>query len=125
MPDRRRTPAFRLVAGMQDPVDAVRSTTSGRRRTVGPSSDERCRNLTLAPVAARVPPVAGEIGENSRSPGFDDQVMKWFDDRITTWFDDRGLSYPGPDLEHLGLLHRSVPELGARQDTHRVRHRAA
>ncbi|WP_415924026.1 hypothetical protein [Streptomyces sp. ID05-47C] len=61
--------------------------------------------------------MAGEIGENSRSPGFDDQVM--------TWFDDRGLSYPGPDLEHLGLLHRSVPELGARQDTHRVRHRAA
>ncbi|MEV5493181.1 hypothetical protein AB0L47_35295 [Streptomyces bobili] len=39
-----------------------------------------------------------------------------------TWFDDRGLSYPGPDLEHLGLLHRPVSEVGARQDTHRVRH---
>ncbi|WP_438272465.1 hypothetical protein [Streptomyces bobili] len=105
-------PGVRLVAGMQDPAEAIRSTPYGR-----PSSDERCRNRTLAPVAARVPPVAGEIGENSRSPGFDDQVM--------TWFDDRGLSYPGPDPEHLGLLHRSVPELGARQDTHRVRHRAA
>jgi hypothetical protein len=48
---------------------------------------ESCWNSTLAPVAARVPPVAGEIGENTCSHGFVDRVMKWFD--------DRGLSYPG------------------------------
>ncbi|GGQ84419.1 cellulase family glycosylhydrolase [Streptomyces asoensis] len=46
-----------------------------------------CWNSTLAPVAAQVPLVAGEIGENTCSHGFVDQVMKWFD--------DRGLSYLG------------------------------
>lgn len=50
-------------------------------------STESCWNSTLAPVAAQVPLVAGEIGENTCSHGFVDQVMKWFD--------DRGLSYLG------------------------------
>ncbi|MEU6357315.1 cellulase family glycosylhydrolase [Streptomyces sp. NPDC047072] len=50
-------------------------------------SNESCWNSTLAPVAAQVPLVAGEIGENTCSHGFVDQVMKWFD--------DRGLSYLG------------------------------
>lgn len=46
-----------------------------------------CWNSTLAPLAAQVPLVAGEIGENTCSHGFVDQVMQWFD--------DRGLSYLG------------------------------
>ncbi len=50
-------------------------------------SNESCWNSTLAPVAAQVPLVAGEIGENTCSRGFIDQVMKWFD--------ARGLSYLG------------------------------
>lgn len=50
-------------------------------------ADVGCWNSTLAPVAARVPLVAGEIGENTCSHGFVDQVMKWFD--------DHGLSYLG------------------------------
>ncbi|MGX4688859.1 cellulase family glycosylhydrolase [Streptomyces sp. JNUCC 63] len=44
-------------------------------------SSESCWNSTLAPVAAQVPLVAGEIGENTCSHGFVDKVMKWFDDR--------------------------------------------
>ncbi|MER6273348.1 cellulose binding domain-containing protein [Streptomyces sp900105755] len=48
---------------------------------------ESCWNSTLAPVAAQVPLVAGEIGENTCSHAFVDQVMKWFD--------DHGLSYLG------------------------------
>ncbi|MDH6486069.1 cellulose binding domain-containing protein [Streptomyces sp. SAI-127] len=50
-------------------------------------ANESCWNSTLAPVAAQVPLVAGEIGENTCAHGFVDQVMKWFD--------DRGLSYLG------------------------------
>ncbi|MEU2616649.1 cellulase family glycosylhydrolase [Streptomyces sp. NPDC007157] len=50
-------------------------------------ASESCWNSTLAPVAAQVPLVAGEIGENTCSHAFVDQVMKWFD--------DRGLSYLG------------------------------
>ncbi|MGW2619145.1 cellulase family glycosylhydrolase [Streptomyces sp. NPDC001500] len=50
-------------------------------------ADAGCWNSTLAPVADRVPLVAGEIGENTCSHGFVDQVMKWFD--------DHGLSYLG------------------------------
>ncbi|MEU9442684.1 cellulose binding domain-containing protein [Streptomyces sp. NPDC048304] len=42
---------------------------------------ESCWNSTLAPVAAQVPLVAGEIGENTCAHSFVDQVMKWFDDR--------------------------------------------
>ncbi|MFG2603027.1 cellulose binding domain-containing protein [Streptomyces sp. NPDC048514] len=42
---------------------------------------ESCWDTTLAPVAAQVPLVAGEIGENTCSHGFADRVMKWFDDR--------------------------------------------
>ncbi|WP_282797966.1 cellulase family glycosylhydrolase [Streptomyces sp. CC224B] len=50
-------------------------------------ADEACWNRTLAPVAARVPLVAGEIGENTCAHGFVDRVM--------AWFDARGLSYLG------------------------------
>ena len=50
-------------------------------------ANESCWDSTLAPVAAQVPLVAGEIGENTCAHGFVDQVMKWFD--------DRGLSYLG------------------------------
>ncbi|MEN8651949.1 cellulase family glycosylhydrolase [Streptomyces sp. 21So2-11] len=50
-------------------------------------SNESCWEATLAPVAAKVPLVAGEIGENTCAHGFIDRVMKWFD--------DRGLSYLG------------------------------
>ncbi|MFI8067383.1 cellulase family glycosylhydrolase [Streptomyces sp. NPDC086033] len=50
-------------------------------------ADESCWNSTLAPVAAQVPLVAGEIGENTCAHGFIDQVMKWFD--------SHGLSYLG------------------------------
>ena len=44
-------------------------------------ASESCWNSTLAPVAAQVPLIAGEVGENTCSHGFTDQVMKWFDDR--------------------------------------------
>ncbi|MFG2126374.1 cellulase family glycosylhydrolase [Streptomyces sp. NPDC048751] len=50
-------------------------------------SNESCWSSTLAPVAAQVPLVAGEIGENTCAHSFIDRVMKWFD--------DRGLSYLG------------------------------
>ena len=50
-------------------------------------SSASCWNSTLSPVAAQVPLVAGEIGENTCSHAFVDTVMKWFD--------DRGLSYLG------------------------------
>ncbi|MEW2515297.1 cellulose binding domain-containing protein [Streptomyces sp. NPDC046870] len=43
-------------------------------------ASESCWNSTLAPVAAQVPLVAGEIGENTCSHGFTDRVVKWFDD---------------------------------------------
>ncbi|MGW2824986.1 cellulose binding domain-containing protein [Streptomyces sp. NPDC001443] len=50
-------------------------------------ASESCWNSTLAPVAAQVPLVAGEIGENTCSHAFVDQVMNWFD--------AHGLSYLG------------------------------
>ncbi|MFF4358861.1 cellulase family glycosylhydrolase [Streptomyces sp. NPDC001604] len=108
------------VAGMQDLVDAVRSTGAknvvmagglaysndlGEWLTYRPAdptgnlvaayhvynfntcANESCWNSTLAPVAAQVPLMAGEIGENTCSHSFVDRVMKWFD--------DRGLSYLG------------------------------
>ncbi|MGW2425122.1 cellulose binding domain-containing protein [Streptomyces sp. NPDC001709] len=50
-------------------------------------STQSCWNSTLAPVAAQVPMIAGEIGENTCSHAFVDQVMKWLD--------DHGLSYLG------------------------------
>ncbi|WP_078884110.1 cellulose binding domain-containing protein [Streptomyces sp. NRRL S-340] len=43
-------------------------------------ASESCWDSTLTPVAAQVPLVAGEIGENTCSHGFVDRVMKWFDD---------------------------------------------
>lgn len=50
-------------------------------------ANQSCWDSTLAPLAAQVPLVAGEIGENTCTHGFVDQVMKWFD--------DHGLSYLG------------------------------
>ncbi|MFF7177106.1 cellulase family glycosylhydrolase [Streptomyces sp. NPDC008121] len=46
---------------------------------------EACWDGALAPVAARVPLVAGEIGENTCGHGFIDRVMKWFDDRSLSY----------------------------------------
>ncbi len=48
-------------------------------------SSESCWDSTLAPVAARVPLVAGEIGENTCAHAFIDRVMKWFDDRSLSY----------------------------------------
>ncbi|MFI5866058.1 cellulase family glycosylhydrolase [Streptomyces sp. NPDC051546] len=48
-------------------------------------SNEACWDSTLAPVAARVPLVAGEIGENTCTHAFVDRVMKWFDDRSLSY----------------------------------------
>lgn len=44
-----------------------------------------CWNATLAPVAAKVPLVAGEIGENTCSHGFIDTVMKWLDEHQASY----------------------------------------
>jgi hypothetical protein len=43
-------------------------------------NNESCWDAQLAPVAAQLPLVAGEIGENTCSHSFIDRVMKWFDD---------------------------------------------
>ncbi|WP_030740607.1 cellulose binding domain-containing protein [Streptomyces sp. NRRL F-5135] len=50
-------------------------------------ASESCWNEQLAPVAAQVPFVAGEIGENTCSHGYIDRVM--------AWLDARGASYLG------------------------------
>ncbi|MDJ0386191.1 cellulase family glycosylhydrolase [Streptomyces sp. G-G2] len=42
-------------------------------------ASEACWDSTLAPVAARVPLVAGEIGENTCGHAFIDRVMAWSD----------------------------------------------
>ncbi|TPQ16283.1 cellulase family glycosylhydrolase [Streptomyces sporangiiformans] len=44
-------------------------------------ANESCWGSTLAPVAAQVPLVAGEIGENTCAHSFIDRVMAWFDER--------------------------------------------
>lgn len=44
-------------------------------------SNESCWDSTLGPVAAQVPLVAGEIGENTCAHSFIDRVMAWFDER--------------------------------------------
>ncbi|WP_237330138.1 glycoside hydrolase family 5 protein [Streptomyces sp. BA2] len=44
-----------------------------------------CWDATLAPVAAKVPLVAGEIGENTCSHGFIDTVMKWLDEHQASY----------------------------------------
>ncbi|MGW3727486.1 cellulase family glycosylhydrolase [Streptomyces sp. NPDC000851] len=44
-------------------------------------ANESCWDSTLAPVAAQVPLVAGEIGENTCAHSFIDRVMAWFDAR--------------------------------------------
>ncbi|MFI8931194.1 glycoside hydrolase family 5 protein [Streptomyces sp. NPDC053474] len=48
-------------------------------------ANDDCWNRTLAPVAAKVPLVAGEIGENTCAHAFIDRVMKWFDDRALSY----------------------------------------
>ncbi|WP_099903537.1 cellulase family glycosylhydrolase [Streptomyces sp. TLI_171] len=42
-------------------------------------SSQSCWSSTVAPVAAQVPLVIGEIGENDCAHGFIDQVMSWAD----------------------------------------------
>jgi hypothetical protein len=42
-------------------------------------ASESCWDSQLAPVAAQVPLVAGEIGENDCAHGFIDRVMNWLD----------------------------------------------
>ncbi|WUW19178.1 cellulose binding domain-containing protein [Streptomyces sp. NBC_01465] len=42
-------------------------------------SSASCWDSQLAPVAAQVPLVAGEIGENTCAHGYTDQVMAWLD----------------------------------------------
>lgn len=48
-------------------------------------SNEVCWDSTLAPVAARVPLVAGEIGENTCGHAFTDRVMAWSDSRALSY----------------------------------------
>ncbi|MBG0851193.1 cellulase family glycosylhydrolase [Streptomyces spinoverrucosus] len=48
-------------------------------------ANESCWDSTLAPVAAQVPLVAGEIGENSCAHSFVDRVMAWFDARALSY----------------------------------------
>ncbi|MET7368848.1 hypothetical protein ABZS61_23965 [Streptomyces sp. NPDC005566] len=48
---------------------------------VNPCANEDCWYSTLTPVAAEVPLVTHEIGENTCSHGFADRVMQWLDDR--------------------------------------------
>jgi endoglucanase len=48
-------------------------------------SNESCWDSTLAPVAAQVPLVAGEIGENTCGHAFVDRVMAWFDARAQSY----------------------------------------
>jgi endoglucanase len=50
-------------------------------------STESCWNHTVAPVAAKVPVVTGEMGDNTCTPTFVDSYM--------AWADDHGLSYLG------------------------------
>ncbi|MEU8975656.1 cellulose binding domain-containing protein [Streptomyces monashensis] len=63
----------------QDPVGNLAAAYHGYNFNT--CASESCWNSTLAPVAAQVPLVAGEIGENTCAHGFTDQAMKWFDDR--------------------------------------------
>ncbi|OIK07884.1 cellulose-binding protein [Streptomyces monashensis] len=63
----------------QDPVGNLAAAYHGYNFNT--CASESCWNSTLAPVAAQVPLVAGEIGENTCAHGFIDQAMKWFDDR--------------------------------------------
>lgn len=49
--------------------------------------DDACRSAQLAPVAAQVPLITGELGENDCAHGFVDGYM--------TWADGLGLSYFG------------------------------
>jgi hypothetical protein len=44
-------------------------------------STAACWDSTLAPVAAQVPLIAGEIGENTCGHAFIDQVMSWLDSK--------------------------------------------
>ncbi|MEU9304045.1 cellulase family glycosylhydrolase [Streptomyces sp. NPDC048269] len=48
-------------------------------------SNEACWDSSLSPVAARVPLVAGEIGENTCGHAFIDRVMAWFDARALSY----------------------------------------
>ncbi len=41
--------------------------------------DTACYDSTIAPIAAKVPVIPGEIGENDCAHGFIDSLMAWFD----------------------------------------------
>ncbi|MFE2599530.1 cellulose binding domain-containing protein [Streptomyces sp. NPDC059396] len=68
-----------------DPVSNVAAAWHSYNFNV--CANESCWNEQLAPVAAQVPFVAGEIGENTCSHGYLDRVM--------AWLDGRGASYLG------------------------------
>ncbi|RZU23621.1 cellulose-binding domain-containing protein [Streptomyces sp. BK239] len=57
----------------------IAASSTGPSKMPRPAT-EACGDSTPAPVADRVPLVAGEIGENTCSHGFVDQVMRWFDE---------------------------------------------
>ncbi|MEU3840445.1 cellulose binding domain-containing protein [Streptomyces sp. NPDC028635] len=79
--DLSQWPAYRPT----DPVGNLAAAYHGYNFNT--CSSESCWNSTLAPVAAQVPLIAGEFGENTCGHSFVDRVMKWFD--------DHGLSYLG------------------------------
>jgi endoglucanase len=58
-----------------------------------------CWNSTIAPVAAVVPVVAGEIGENDCARGYLDQLLPWLDQHGASYlgwgWDTYGCSFPG------------------------------
>jgi endoglucanase len=66
-----------------------------------PCNTEACWNATVAPVAAQVPVVSGELAENDCTTTFDKTFMKWADERgigYLPWawwiLPDRGCSLP-------------------------------
>lgn len=48
-------------------------------------STASCWNSQVAPVTARVPVIAGEIGENDCGQGYIDRLMTWLDARSTSY----------------------------------------
>ncbi len=80
---------------LQRPQPVARATGPTTRRAISPppgtsttstpARTSRCWDSTLAPVAAQVPLVAGEIGENTCGHAFVDRVMAWFDARAQSY----------------------------------------
>lgn len=61
-------------------------------------SNQSCWNNQIAPVAAQVPVVTGEMGENDCQQGFADDAMNWFDQHgisYMAWaWEPYGCGYP-------------------------------